>query len=139
MKPKLGVVSKWENRMGYSPQEIKYISYFKKKKLFHFQISLNEIKKFNKFNEHKLQIVIVKHIYKFKSRYFIIENKGITKLQTLFRNYKKKKNFFCALKLNNLHKELLSFWMSPPIKTIPLLKLGGIFYREKAQFYTNRF
>ena len=95
MKAKLGIVTKWNTTMGFHIKEKKYINYFKTKKLFHFEISSNEI---IQFSRHKLEIVIVKSIYKFQSRYFVVENDGIRRVQNKFRAYQKKKNVSKNLK-----------------------------------------
>lgn len=136
MKVKLGVVTKWNTNMGFDSQEKKYINYFKTKKLFHFQISSKEIIPFSKDN---LEIVLVKRIYKFKSRYFVLENTGIRKVQNKFREYQKKKKCFQKFKKNALLNEFLSFVMSPPNDNIPLLKKGGVFYRETYTHYNDVF
>lgn len=136
MKLKFGVVTKWNTTMGFHSKEKKYINYLKTKKLFHFQISSNELIPFSK---HDLEIVLVKRIYKFKSRYFVIENNGIRRVQNQFRMYQKKKKCFQKFKKNALLNELLSFVMSPPNQNIPLLKKGGVFYRETFNNYNGVF
>lgn len=126
----LGVVSKWTSKMGYSPREKEYLSYLEKKKIFYFKISRKNFFEKDFPLNNKIEIVIIKKIYRFKSRYFVTENYGLHRLQQKIKSFILKKKYFRKIKINNLHQNLVQFSMSPPIQGLPLLQNGGFNYQE---------
>ena len=75
--------------------------------------------------------MLTKGSYFFQGRYFAIQHYGIVFLQRRFRNYIKKK-FFKQLKFNQILKELLTFFYSPPQNNSPIqiYRKGGPRYIE---------
>lgn len=126
----LAVVGKWDSKMGYSPREIHYLAYLEKKKIFYFKISRKNFFEKDFPPNDKIEIVIIKKIYRFKSRYFVTQNYGLHHLQQKIKSFILKKKYFRKIKINNLHQNLIQFTMSPPIQGVALLQKGGFNYQE---------